>query len=164
MLPLSPGSLWASSFLCDPVPRLWIPKIIPTFQIHNWTGGDVPVCALVRLGFHLLLCLSQFAAVYMACATMAHGGMGNACVLLDILAPAVTKVSSAVWGSRFFVARAGEDNWVPDSVCVEAGPPPAASACSHPSFQCLEVQGGWGSCLKSHSKQSIALCGPSSPT
>lgn len=61
---------------------------------------------------------SQCAAVCMACATTGHRGVGTARVLLDIPAPAVTKVSNAAWESRFFVARDGvrEDNWMIDKV------------------------------------------------
>lgn len=45
---------------------------------------------------------------------MDHGaGMGAAGVLLARMVPAVTKVSNATWG-LFFVAREGEDRWVPD--------------------------------------------------
>lgn len=45
---------------------------------------------------------------------MDHRGMGAASVLLDIPAPSATKVSNAAMGSRFFVVRAGKDNWVID--------------------------------------------------
>lgn len=44
---------------------------------------------------------SQCATAYMACVAMGHGEMEAAGVLLGILAPTVTKVSSAAWGSRF---------------------------------------------------------------
>lgn len=51
-----------------------------------------------------LVCPPQCATVCMGCAATGHGGTAAACALLDILAPAVTKVSSAARGRRFSVA------------------------------------------------------------
>lgn len=51
------------------------------------------------------VCPPQCATVCTVCVATGHGGMEAVCgVLLDILDPAVTKVSNAAWGSRFSMA------------------------------------------------------------